>query len=210
MGALQWGRVIVLLSRGPPGEVNVYFCAVACVFKEAAHAGWANGVVEKCGTNQSAALPFSILLAAHRQILLHYSAFQLPAAIYCSAPLAFTVLLPQTVPSFNLLFILERSSRGDSHFQWHGVNYTSKGKEKLQQRDILTEKRQLHNWPIKSHLHALCRVLLQGVSAVTPCFCYATLHWLCLPTVSYWTECILCQILVHSHIKRRTAMGIVG
>lgn len=39
MGALQWGRVIVLLSRGPPGEVNVYFCAVACVFKEAAHAG---------------------------------------------------------------------------------------------------------------------------------------------------------------------------
>lgn len=34
MGALQWGRVIVLLSRGPPGEVNVYFCAVTCVFKE--------------------------------------------------------------------------------------------------------------------------------------------------------------------------------
>lgn len=28
MGALQWGRVIVLLSRGLPGEVNVYFCAL--------------------------------------------------------------------------------------------------------------------------------------------------------------------------------------
>lgn len=39
MTALQRGRVIVLLSRGPPGEVNVYFCAVTCVFKEAAHAG---------------------------------------------------------------------------------------------------------------------------------------------------------------------------
>lgn len=39
MVALQWGRVIVLLSRGPPGEVNVYFCAVTCVFKEAAHVG---------------------------------------------------------------------------------------------------------------------------------------------------------------------------
>lgn len=32
MGALLWGRVIVLLSRGPPSEVNVYFCAVTCVF----------------------------------------------------------------------------------------------------------------------------------------------------------------------------------
>lgn len=39
MVALQWGRVIVLLLRGPPGEVKVYFCAVTCVFKEAAHAG---------------------------------------------------------------------------------------------------------------------------------------------------------------------------
>lgn len=39
MGALQRGRVIVLLSRGPPGEVNVYFYTVTCVFKEAAHVG---------------------------------------------------------------------------------------------------------------------------------------------------------------------------
>lgn len=44
MAALAWGRVIVLLCRGPPGEVNVYFCTVTCVFKEAARAGLANRV----------------------------------------------------------------------------------------------------------------------------------------------------------------------
>lgn len=56
MAALQRGRVIVLLSRGPPGEVNVYFCALTCVFKEAAHAGQANCVKRKCGTTRSVLL----------------------------------------------------------------------------------------------------------------------------------------------------------
>lgn len=32
MDALQRGLVIVLLSRGPSGEVNVYFQAVTCIF----------------------------------------------------------------------------------------------------------------------------------------------------------------------------------
>lgn len=32
MGALQRGLVIALLSRGPSGEVNVYFQAASCVF----------------------------------------------------------------------------------------------------------------------------------------------------------------------------------
>lgn len=93
MSALPWGRVIVLLSRGPPGEVNVYFCSV-CFKRRPTLAE--HSADERIGTNWSALLPSSIhlcSLAASYQILLHCTAFQLPAAICGSFLLSSTCLL---------------------------------------------------------------------------------------------------------------------
>lgn len=90
MAALQQGLVIVLLSRGPSGEANVFPSSDLCILRGSPRWLSSQCGTKTCGTNQSAALPFSILpnpLADQYQIPLHYSGWGQSAARSFSTPL---------------------------------------------------------------------------------------------------------------------------
>lgn len=98
MGALQQGLVIVLLSRGPSGEGNVFPSSDLCILRGGPRWLSRQCGTKKCGTNQSATLPFSILpnpLADQDQI-------PLP----CSARSFSTLLLSPTCISLSSLYDL--------------------------------------------------------------------------------------------------------
>lgn len=89
MGALQQGLVIVLLSRGPSGEVNVFPSSDLCILRGSPRWLSRQCGTKKCGTNQSAAPPFSILpnpLADQYQILLPSPGCGQSAARYFLSP----------------------------------------------------------------------------------------------------------------------------
>lgn len=98
MGALQQGLVIVLLSRGPSGERNVFPSSDLCILRGSPRWLSRQCGTKKCGTNQSATLPFSILpnpLADQYQI-------PLP----CSARSFSTLLLSPTCISLSSVYDL--------------------------------------------------------------------------------------------------------